>query len=126
MYKRQELLLSNDQRRAWQQSQDVLRQAGAMLIEIDMPEIEDLRTVQSAVLPIEAATFHEPMLRERLDDYGTFMRQRILAAFAFGNRSFVPVSYTHLDVYKRQGPMIPGIIQAVELSASIRGLSDSG
>lgn len=86
-----QLLLSDDQRRAWQQSQDVLRQAGATLIEIDMPEIEDLRTVQSAVLPIEAAAFHEPMLREHLDAYGTFMRQRILAAFAFGNRSFVQI-----------------------------------
>jgi aspartyl-tRNA(Asn)/glutamyl-tRNA(Gln) amidotransferase subunit A len=81
-------LASKAQLEAWQRGIAALEAAGATLVEVDMPEMEDLRTVQGALLPIEAATFHEPLLRERLDDYGEFMRQRILAAFAFGNRAF--------------------------------------
>ncbi len=84
-----ELVLSADQRAAWQRSLRALEQAGATLIEVDLPEIADLRLLQAIILPIEAATYHEPMLREHLDSYGSFMRQRILAGFVYNGRTFV-------------------------------------
>jgi Asp-tRNA(Asn)/Glu-tRNA(Gln) amidotransferase A subunit family amidase len=45
--------------------------------------------VQACVLALDAATFHEPWLRSRLDDYGEFMRQRVLSSYAFGSRAGV-------------------------------------
>jgi hypothetical protein len=39
--------------------------------------------LNSAILAMEASAYHHPNLRARLDDYGEFMRQRILAAFAY-------------------------------------------
>lgn len=85
------LQVSADQQQAWQRSLNILEQAGATLIEVDLPEINDLRIVQLGVLPIEAASYHEPMLRQRLDDYGEFMRQRILAGFVYNSRMFVRI-----------------------------------
>jgi aspartyl-tRNA(Asn)/glutamyl-tRNA(Gln) amidotransferase subunit A len=74
---------------AWRAGLDALGQQGAELIEIDMPELDMFRSVQAAVLALEAASFHEPWLRERLSDYGEFMRQRILSSYAFSSRAFV-------------------------------------
>jgi aspartyl-tRNA(Asn)/glutamyl-tRNA(Gln) amidotransferase subunit A len=74
---------------AWRAGLDALASAGAELVEVDIPEFEQLRTVQGVVIAIEAATFHEPWLRERLDDYGEFMRQRVLSSYAYGSRAFV-------------------------------------
>jgi aspartyl-tRNA(Asn)/glutamyl-tRNA(Gln) amidotransferase subunit A len=86
---------------AWRRGVSALEQAGAELVEVDMPELEALRTVQGALLPIEAATFHEPMLRERMEDYGEFMRQRILAAFAFGSRAFIQAQQVRAVLRRR-------------------------
>ena len=74
---------------AWQKGLATLAAAGAELVEIDLPELEDLRVLNSAILALEAATFHEPLLRERLDDYGEFMRHRILAGYGFAPDAFV-------------------------------------
>ncbi len=74
---------------AWHASLAALERHGAELIPIDLPEMEELRLLNGALLAIEAAAYHEPMLREHLDDYGEFVRQRLLAAFAYGSRAFV-------------------------------------
>lgn len=74
---------------AWRAGLAALEQQGATLVEIDLPEMEDLRTVSSAVLALEAAAYHLPMLRERLDDFGEFMRRRILGSFAYGPAALV-------------------------------------
>jgi aspartyl-tRNA(Asn)/glutamyl-tRNA(Gln) amidotransferase subunit A len=74
---------------AWRQGLAVLEQAGAELVHVDMPELEPLRLLNSAILAMEASAYHHPNLRARLDDYGEFMRQRILAAFAYDPRAFV-------------------------------------
>jgi aspartyl-tRNA(Asn)/glutamyl-tRNA(Gln) amidotransferase subunit A len=54
-----------------------------------MPELEGLRWLNGAILAMEASAFHLPWLRERLGDYGEFMRQRVLAAFAYAPGAFV-------------------------------------
>ncbi len=74
---------------AWRQGLTALEQGGAELVHVDLPELEPLRLLNSAILAMEASAYHHPNLRTRLDDYGEFMRQRILAAFAYDPRAFV-------------------------------------
>ncbi len=74
---------------AWREGLVALERNGAELVELEVPEMAALWTLNGAVLALEAAAYHEPMLRTRLDDYGEFMRQRILSAYAYGPHSFV-------------------------------------
>ena len=74
---------------AWERGLAALAAHGAELVEITMPELDMFRTVQGCVLALDAAAFHEPWLRSRLDDYGEFMRQRVLSSYAFGSRAGV-------------------------------------
>jgi aspartyl-tRNA(Asn)/glutamyl-tRNA(Gln) amidotransferase subunit A len=86
---------------AWQQSLTVLEQSGAELVHIDLPELEQLRLLNSALLAIEASAYHHPNLRTRLDQYGEFMRQRILAAFAYDPRAFVRAQQARAALRRR-------------------------
>jgi aspartyl-tRNA(Asn)/glutamyl-tRNA(Gln) amidotransferase subunit A len=74
---------------AWRQGLAALEQNGAELVPLDLPELESLRLLNSAILAMEASSYHQPFLRARLHDYGEFMRQRILAAFAYRPGAFV-------------------------------------
>jgi aspartyl-tRNA(Asn)/glutamyl-tRNA(Gln) amidotransferase subunit A len=74
---------------AWHMGLAALERAGAELVPIDLPELEALRWLNSALLAMEASAFHLHWLRERLGDYGDFMRQRILAGFAYAPGAFV-------------------------------------
>lgn len=74
---------------AVRQAAEALEAAGATVIAMDMPELDGLRVIGSALLAMEAASFHMPWLQTRLGDYGEFMRQRILSAFAYEADSFV-------------------------------------
>ncbi|HEU5103863.1 MAG TPA: amidase [Roseiflexaceae bacterium] len=68
---------------AWRHGLAALEQNGAELVQLDLPELEPLRLLNSAILAMEASSYHHRFLSTRLDDYGEFMRQRILAAFAY-------------------------------------------
>jgi aspartyl-tRNA(Asn)/glutamyl-tRNA(Gln) amidotransferase subunit A len=68
---------------AWKQGLRVLEHQGCDLVEIDLPELDDLRLVNSVILVLEAAAFHHRRLAGRFTDYGTFFRRRVLRAFAF-------------------------------------------
>jgi aspartyl-tRNA(Asn)/glutamyl-tRNA(Gln) amidotransferase subunit A len=74
---------------AWRTGLAALERAGAELVPLDVPELEPLRWLNGAILAMEASAYHLPWLRERLDHYGEFMRQRILAAFAYAPGAFV-------------------------------------
>jgi aspartyl-tRNA(Asn)/glutamyl-tRNA(Gln) amidotransferase subunit A len=74
---------------AWQAGLAALEGQGAELVEVDLPELNDLRVVGGTILAMEALAYHQPMLRTRLDDYGEFMRQRILTAYAYDTGAFV-------------------------------------
>jgi aspartyl-tRNA(Asn)/glutamyl-tRNA(Gln) amidotransferase subunit A len=74
---------------AWRMGLAALERAGAELVPIHLPELEALRWLNSALLAMEASAFHLHWLRERLGDYGNFMRQRILAGFAYAPGAFV-------------------------------------
>jgi aspartyl-tRNA(Asn)/glutamyl-tRNA(Gln) amidotransferase subunit A len=74
---------------AWRAGLAVLERQGAILVEIDMPEMQAMRVVGGTILAQEALVYHQPNLRTRLHDYGEFMRQRILAAYAYDTGAFV-------------------------------------
>lgn len=82
-------LASEDQLAALRQGAAALEAAGAAVSELDIPAIDELRVVGAAILAMEAAGLHLPTLRTRLDDYGPFPRQRLLAAFYYGPGDFV-------------------------------------
>lgn len=73
----------------WRTALDALAAQGAQLIPIAMREIEPLRWASGAILALEAATYHLPWLQTRLDEYGDFMRQRILSSFAYAPDAYL-------------------------------------
>lgn len=74
---------------AWRAGLKTLERGGAVLVETSLPEMADLVMLLGAVLRVEAAAYHGQRLRERLDDFGPFPRQRLLAAFAHDPTAFV-------------------------------------
>ncbi len=59
---------------AWRAGLAAAERAGAELVPIDAPELNSLLWLNNATLAMEAAAYHLPWLRERLGDYGEFMR----------------------------------------------------
>ena len=57
---------------------DELERAGARLVDVDIPFLGELGTIQQAILFPEATTAHLEWLRTRLPDYGPDVRARLL------------------------------------------------
>ena len=68
---------------AWRAGLTALEREGARLIEVDMPEMRDLRIINGAILGVEALAYHQAWLGSRLGEYGDFVRQRLLAGYAY-------------------------------------------
>lgn len=66
-----------------------LEHAGAELVSVPLPELEELWVANNVILATEAAAFHQPWLEVRLDDYGEIPRRRLLAAYAHGPGALV-------------------------------------
>lgn len=58
-------------------AQKVLADAGAELVEADVPDHEEMNLIWAAALASEAATIHRKWLVERPGDYGDMVRRRI-------------------------------------------------
>ncbi|MDB5081373.1 MAG: Amidase [Chloroflexi bacterium] len=76
---------------AWHIGLAELEKAGATLYEVDLPEFGLLRNLSGALLGLETSAFHQHNLSTRLEDYGEFMRQRVLAAYAYSPNALVLV-----------------------------------
>ena len=74
---------------AWNTSLMKLEAAGAMRVTVDLRGMADLRVVNGALLAMEAAAYHRPMLRARAADYGEFARLRLLAAHAYAPGAYL-------------------------------------
>ncbi len=74
---------------AWQGGIDALERQGAEIAEFDLPELSAMRIVNSAILALEAAAYHEKRLCERLHQIGVFARHRLLSAYAHAPGTFV-------------------------------------
>ena len=68
---------------AWRAGLAALADAGASLQPLDLPMLADVRVVNGALIAMEAAVWHRPLLRARAADYGEFARLRLLSAHAF-------------------------------------------
>ncbi len=106
-----------------------LAAAGAEVSELDLPQLDPLRVAGGAILGMEAAAYHLPWLRERLDDYGEFMRQRVLAAFAYEAGAFVRAQQARAELRRAAsaalegydlllGPIHPGPVPALGVPAA--------
>lgn len=65
-----------------------LAAAGAVVDEIDIPELADLAALNGVLITIEAAAHHERFLRERIDELGAPVRERLLYAWAYSPTMF--------------------------------------
>jgi aspartyl-tRNA(Asn)/glutamyl-tRNA(Gln) amidotransferase subunit A len=74
---------------AWEAGLEALRAAGAVVVDLEAPELEELRVVAGAIIALEALAFHEPWLRARRRDYGPFPRLRLLVGYAFGPAAYI-------------------------------------
>lgn len=74
---------------AWEAGLAALRDAGAEIVDLELPDLNDLRVVGSAIINLEAAAYHEPMLRERPEDFGEFVRDRLMVVFGYGPTALV-------------------------------------
>jgi aspartyl-tRNA(Asn)/glutamyl-tRNA(Gln) amidotransferase subunit A len=68
---------------SWHRGLRILRDQGAELVDVSLPEMEGLRVINGSLVAIEAAAYHEPFLMERLHDYSEFMRQRVMTAYGY-------------------------------------------
>ncbi len=84
-----EPLATDEVLQAWRDGLRSLENAGAELITLDLPELHDLRALNSCIIAMEATAFHEPWLRSRDDDYGEFARQRLISSYAYGPNALV-------------------------------------
>nr|PZN60011.1 MAG: Asp-tRNA(Asn)/Glu-tRNA(Gln) amidotransferase GatCAB subunit A [Sphaerobacter thermophilus] len=96
---------------AWRAGLAALERNGAELVEIDIPEMQALRVLNSAIIAMEAATYHEPNLRERLDDFGDFMRHRVLSAYGYGPLALVKAQQARAALRRR----LDAIFERVDL-----------
>ena len=115
---------------AWHSGLAALEANGAVLIELDIPELEQLRLINATILVLEAAAYHQPMLRVRLDDFGPIPRSRLLAAYAFSPMALVQAQQARarlrstLDrIFERvdllSTPSMPGPAPALGQPASV-------
>jgi Asp-tRNA(Asn)/Glu-tRNA(Gln) amidotransferase A subunit family amidase len=89
--KEAETLAAPEALAAWQIGLAELQKAGVELYEVSVAGFDLLRSLNGALLGIEASAFHQPNLSSRLEDFGEFPRQRILAAYAYSPNAFVMV-----------------------------------
>jgi Asp-tRNA(Asn)/Glu-tRNA(Gln) amidotransferase A subunit family amidase len=121
---------SSDAIAAWHHGLAVLERCGGSLVPIDVPELHQLRTLNNAILAMEAAAYHEAMLTRQLDDFGSFVRARLLSSFAYGPTTFVRAQqrrallrrqiegiFEHIDVLCT--PSMPGPAPALNEGSSI-------
>ncbi|NJN16802.1 MAG: amidase [Oscillochloris sp.] len=116
-------LAAEAQRAAVGKAAAALQSAGAEVSELEIPELDQLRVLGSAILGMEAAAFHLPTLRTRLDDYGSFMRRRVLANFVYQPVDFIRAQQARAVLRRRMlercagidlliGPIHPGPVPA--------------
>jgi aspartyl-tRNA(Asn)/glutamyl-tRNA(Gln) amidotransferase subunit A len=85
----------------WRAALAALESQGATLVEIDLPEMEPMRAISGALLAMEAATVHAPMLAAHYDLYGPFARGRLVRAFMYGPRDFVMAQQARQTIRRR-------------------------
>jgi Asp-tRNA(Asn)/Glu-tRNA(Gln) amidotransferase A subunit family amidase len=82
-------LASDDATESWHKSLRILRDQGAELVDVSLPEMEALRLTNGSIVRNAAAAFHEATLASHFDYYSRFMRQRVMSAYAATSVSYM-------------------------------------
>lgn len=85
----------------WQAANAALEKQGATLIEIDLPEMDALRTIGIGLLAMEAITYHAPLLAAHFEKYGPFCRGRMVRAMMYGPRDFIRAQQARQTIRER-------------------------
>jgi aspartyl-tRNA(Asn)/glutamyl-tRNA(Gln) amidotransferase subunit A len=78
-----------------------LEVAGASVSELAIPELSPLAAINGALIAIEAAAYYERFLRDRPDDLGAPVRDRLLLAYAHDPLTFVRGQQTRAKLRAR-------------------------
>jgi aspartyl-tRNA(Asn)/glutamyl-tRNA(Gln) amidotransferase subunit A len=106
-----EFLAAPEAVEAWHIGLAELQKAGAELFEVPVADFDILRSLNGALLGLEASAFHQPYLSSRMQEYGEFPRQRLLAAYAYASNAFVLVEQVRQAIRQR----FEGIFQQIDL-----------
>lgn len=90
-----------------------LRDAGAAISDLALPELSDLQTMNGTVLNIEAAAYYEQFLRDRPDEIGSWTWDRLLAAYAYSPTDYVRLAQVRAKLRDR----MDGLLQQYDLLA---------
>lgn len=107
-----EEIVDEDIRRALTLSLDVLRDRGAILVEAPILDLALLNTLNAVVFLCEAATLHGKWLRERREDYGPQVRERLLAGLLY------PAT-RYLEALSLRGKLLEEFVSRVFGSADV-------
>jgi len=102
-------LAEQEQHAAARRGAELLVTAGARVVELDVPELDRLRVLGTALLGMEASAFHLPWLRTRLEAYGEFPRQRLLANFAYAPGDLIRAQQGRAVLRRTLGERLAGV-----------------
>jgi Asp-tRNA(Asn)/Glu-tRNA(Gln) amidotransferase A subunit family amidase len=125
----EKLAVSDEVLAAAQKAAEALASLGAEVVPINMPDMDGLRLINGAIIAMEASAFHLRSLQTRLNEFGPFMRQRVLAAFAYGPGDFVRAQQLRRQMRQRVStifeqidlliaPCVPTVAPALDVPTS--------
>jgi aspartyl-tRNA(Asn)/glutamyl-tRNA(Gln) amidotransferase subunit A len=85
---------------------NTLRQLGAKIVSVDLPDPKPIDAAAYVVLSVEATSFHAPWLRTRAQDYTSPIRQRLESGLAFS-------AVEYLEALRWRGPALAAHLQAI-------------
>ena len=94
---------------AYEAAVDLFRRMGALTVEVELPDHDQMLAAIHAVISVEAATFHGPWLRKRAGEYSLAVRSRIEPGL------YYPAT-RYLEALNLRGP----ILQAFNAAAFAR------
>jgi len=98
--------LDPDVSRALEDAVQSFRDLGASVVEVDLPDQTAVSAAALIVLAVEAATVHAPWLRERPNDYGNQVRNRLQNGLAY-------TGVEYLEALRWRGPALAAHLAAI-------------
>jgi aspartyl-tRNA(Asn)/glutamyl-tRNA(Gln) amidotransferase subunit A len=83
------------------------RRLGARVVEVDLPDQTAISAAALIVLAVEAASLHAPWLRERADEYGAQVRNRLQNGLAYS-------AVEYLEALRWRGPALAAHLAAID------------
>ncbi len=102
----------------------VLESAGARLVEVDMPWIDEVAQAQATVLGADAAAYHRERLETRAEDFGADVRQRLQRGRARTGPEVAAARRTRARLRREMEQLLQGVdavlVPATAIAAPLR------